>query len=47
MYIVFCVVVKVKRQSTTKVDYNGPRSHMSAYIQTKYNEMNGQFVYLC
>ena len=25
-------------------DFTGPRSHMSSYIQEKYNEMRGLFV---
>jgi len=33
--------VDQKGQSTAQVAYTGPRSPKSAYIQIKYNEMNG------
>ena len=36
-------VVRRSRQSFERVDYNGPQSYMTSYIQAKYNETEGSF----
>jgi len=33
--------VRRKRESTARVEYTGPRSPVSSYIQLKYDEMEG------
>jgi len=40
----FAAYRKRDQQSTGPVNYSGPKSHMSGYIQAKYNETEGLFV---